>query len=149
MKIKLVEVKNRHQALCMLGSKKLPIKLSYAVGKNILKLQEELDAIEKARIKLVEQYAEKDESGACKMQDGHYDVGDNEQKLNEEYAEFLKTETDITVYTVPEELLDTLEDAKYDALTPAELIALDFMLEHPAPVPEAKPRKTKSSGKKA
>lgn len=131
MKIKLAEIKSRHQALCMIGNKKLPIKLSYAIGKNILKLQEEWGAIEKARIKLVEQYAEKDDNGACKMSDGRYDVGENEQKLNEEYAEFLNSETELTVYTVPEAIMETMEDVRYDALTPAELIALDFMLEHP------------------
>lgn len=131
MKIKLAEIKNRHQALCMLGSRKFPIKLSYAIGKNILKLQEETDFIEKARVKLVEQYAEKEEDGSCKIVDGHYELGENEQKLNEEFMEFMNSEVEVAVYTVPEAILETMEDVRYDALTPAELIALDFMLEHP------------------
>ena len=136
MKIKLAEIKSRHQSLCMIGNKKLPINISYAVGKNIMKLQEELESIEKARIKLVEQYAEKEEDGTCKVVDGHYELGDNEQKLNEEFMEFMNSETEITVHTVPEAILETVEDVRYDALTPAELIALDFMLEHPQDITE-------------
>lgn len=136
MKIKLAEIKNRHQTLCMLGNKKLPIKLSYAVGKNILKLQEEVNSIEEARIKLVQQYAEKDENGSFKMKDGHYDVGENEQKLNKEFIEFLNTETDIDIKTVLAEIVENMEDARFDALTPAELIALDFMLEYPQEIAE-------------
>ena len=131
MKIKLAEIKSRHQLLCMIGDKKLPIKISHAVGKNILKLQEELEAIEKARIKLVEQHAEKEEDGTCKIVDGHYELGDNEQKLNEEFMEFMNSEVEVAVYTVPEAILETMEDVRYDALTPVEVIALDFMLEHP------------------
>lgn len=142
MKIKLAEVRNRHQALCMIGDKKLPIKLSYAVGKNIMKFQEELESIEAARIKLVEQYAKKSEDGSFEMKDGHYDVGENEQKLKEEFTEFLNTETDIDIHTVPEGIVENMEEARYDALTPAELIALDFMLEEPQKntIDEAEPK---------
>lgn len=136
MKFKLAEIKSRHQSLCMIGNKKLPIKISYAVGKNIMELQKELESIEKARIKLVEQYAEKEEDGTCKVVDGHYELGDNEQKLNEEFMEFMNSETEITVHTVPEAILETMEDVRYDALTPAELIAIDFMLEHPKAITE-------------
>ena len=131
MKMKLAEVKNRHQALCMLGNKKLPVKLSYAISKNIMKLQEELEVIEKTRIKLVEQYAEKDEDGNCKItEDGKYNVGENEQKLNDEFVEFLNSDVDMDIQLVSESIVESLEDARYDALTPAELISIDFMMEH-------------------
>lgn len=130
MKIRLSEVRGRHQALCTLGNKKLPIKLSYAIGKNIMALQEELDAVEKARIGLLELYAEKDEDGTFKVKDGHYELGENEHKFNEEFIEFMNTETEIVIYTVSEEIVVSTDNERYDALTPAELISFDFMIEH-------------------
>lgn len=130
MKIKLAEVRQRHQALCTLASKKLPVKLSYAIGKNIMKLQEEMDVIEKERIKLVEQYAVKEEDGSFKNVDGHYDIGDNEQQLNAEYSELLNMDTEMEIHTVPEYIVECMDDPRYDVLTAAELIAIEFMLEH-------------------
>lgn len=131
MKIKLAELKTRHQSLCVLGNKKLPIKLSYAIGKNIMKLQSEVDDIEKARINLLEQYAEKNEDGTCKKENGHYQLGDNKQAFADEYNEFLDAEQEIDIYTVPEEVVESMDDSRYDVLTVAELIALEFMLEKP------------------
>lgn len=136
MKIKLAEIKSRHQALCMIGNKKLPIKLSYAISKNILILQKEAETLEKERIKLLEQYAQKDEAGKPKITDGHYELGNNEEKVNEEFKAFMNSEEEFDVYTVPVEVVDLLEDPRYDILTPAELISIDFMLEQPQAVTE-------------
>lgn len=129
MKIKLAEVKTRHQSLCLLGNKKLPIKLSYAIGKNIMKLQSEMEDIEKARINLIQQYAEKEGDGTYKVVDGHYELGDNTEKFSDEYKEFLDSEEEIAICTVPEAVVEDMDDSRYDVLTVAELIALEFMLE--------------------
>ena len=131
MKIKLAEVKTRHRSLCLLGNKKLPIKLSYAIGKNIMKLQGEMEDIEKARINLIQQYAEKEGDGTYKVVDGHYELGDNAEKFSDEYKEFLDTEQEIDIRTVPEEVVESMDDSRYDVLTVAEMIALEFMLEKP------------------
>ena len=131
MKIKLGEIKSRHQALCMVGNKNLPVKLAYAIGKNIIKLQEETENIEKTRIKLVQHYAEKDENGEFIIKDERYDVGKNGELLNKEFAELLDTETEVSIHTITEDVLELLENERYDVLSPAEMIAIDFMIENP------------------
>lgn len=137
MKIKLAEVKARLQILCKLGDKKLPVKISYAISKNIMQLQEESDALEKARIQLVEQFAEKDEDGKPKVIDNAYVMNGDKEKCMKEYQEFLEMEAEIMIYTVSEEILENMDDTRYDVLTPAELVGLDFMIEHPEAEPKA------------
>lgn len=137
MKFKLAEVKVRHQTLCNLGNKKLPVKVSYAISKNIMKLQEEVETLEKERVKLAEQYAVKGEDGKPKVINNSYVMEENQEVFAKEYQEFLDTETEIMIYTIPEELIECMDDDRYDVLTPAELVALDFMIEHPEAEPKA------------
>lgn len=137
MKIKLAEIKARHKNLCTLGNKKLPVKVSYAISKNIMKLQEEAETLEKERVKLAEQYAVKGEDGNPKVINNSYVMEENQEEFTKEYRELLDTETEIMIYTIPEDVIECMDDARYDVLTPAELIALDFMLEHPEAEPKA------------
>ena len=138
MKLSLLEVKNKYNVLNSLGDKKLPVKLSYAIGKNFLKLKEEVDIINQATKALLEQYAEKDDDGNPKKnEDGTYVIED-ETCVNAEYEKFLKDEVDITIHTVPESILEESENERYDVLTIAEIVALDFMVEKPAEAAETK-----------
>lgn len=137
MKIKLAEVKVRYKTLCSLANKKLPVKVSYAISKNIMKLQEETETLEKERVKLAEQYAVKGEDGEPKVIDNSYVMEENQEAFAKEYQEFLDTETEVMIYTIPEDVMECMDDSRYDVLTPAELIALDFMIEHPEAEPKA------------
>lgn len=128
--MKLKEVIQRNQQLNTISDKRLPVKISYAIAKNAQTLQKEAELIEKERIKLLEQYAEKDEDGNPKTDGGNYVLGDNMEKYTEEYKEYLDTDVEVDIHKFPETELDKLDDPRYDVLTATELAALEFMLEN-------------------
>ena len=51
------------------------------------------------------------------------------ESFNKELSEYYKTEIDIDICKVNSSDLDKLDDPKYDALSPSEIMALQFMLE--------------------
>lgn len=128
MKIKLKEVLHYHQMLKNIETKKLPPKMAYAIGKNMTTLEGEIKHIEKGRVEIIEQYAVKGENGEPIIVDNNYDLGDNYTEFAADYAEFLETDTDINIQLVSEDVLEKLEDERYDPLTPLEMASIDFML---------------------
>ena len=88
MKMTLNEILIRYSSIVKLSEKKLPIKLSYALLKNIFKLRNESEIIDNNRIKLAEIYAEKNDDGSPKTKDGNFII-ENEDLL-EQWPEFKK-----------------------------------------------------------
>jgi hypothetical protein len=63
MKINNQKLIENVQKLSGVAQKQLPVKVSYAISKNISKIEAELKVYDKERQKLIEKYAEKDETG--------------------------------------------------------------------------------------
>jgi len=131
MKMTLLEVRSRQQNLLALSGKKLPYKLAYGISKNLMKLDPEVKLIEEHRISMLDTYAKKDAEGKPITEGASYDLGENEETFRKEFTEFLETETEVDIHMVPYTSLEKLDEAGFDTLTPAELIALDFMIEQP------------------
>lgn len=143
MKIKLGEIKVKHQALCGgIVRKNLPARLSYAIGKNILNLESEFNELESARHKLAEQYAKKDENGNPVIENGEYVFDENEEAFNKEYKDLLDMEVEINILTLPVDIIDLFEDIRYDTPSPLDMISIDFMLVNPqeAVIEDVEPR---------
>lgn len=142
MKIKLGQIKSRHQALCMVAKKDLPAKLSYYIGRNILKLQEEFSCYEKMRVEIAKKFAQKDENGEFLVKDESFVFGENEKVFDDELKELNETEIDISFDMVSVDILDLLENERYDVLSPVEMVAIDFMIENPqgAVIEETEPK---------
>lgn len=128
MKMTLADVKVRQQALAEIAPRRLPGKLAYAIGKNLMALQEAAELIERQRVAIAESYAKKDEEGKPIVKDNSYDM-ENMEAFKTEFGEFLAEEEEIEVRTVPVSVLEMLDEARFYALSPAEMIAIDFMLE--------------------
>ena len=129
MKMTLIEVSNKLNLLSTLASLKLPYKLSYAIAKNVATFQTEVEIIEKERKKLIEDYAVKDDKGEPVIEDNQYKIKEGKMaEFNAEFTYYMQTEVDIEVFTIPETVLDS-EDSRFDVLTVAQIIALDFMIE--------------------
>lgn len=128
MQMRLTDVRVRYQNLMQLSAKKLPHKMAYAIAKNLLKLETEFKLIEERRKEMIDTYAQKDEKNEPVLKGNSYDMGENAEAFEKEFKEFLDTETEVDIYMIPSEVLETLEDARYDVLTPAEMVALDFMI---------------------
>ena len=102
MKISLNEVMGMQAGLDVILAKELPIKPAYWLARFLDKIRSEMEAMEKARVKLVEKLAKKDKDGKPimkKAKDGEpqqYDLTDeNIAKFQAEYNELGKEEFEI------------------------------------------------------
>jgi len=102
MKISLNEVRGMQAGLDVILAKELPIKPAYWLARFLDKIRSEMEAMEKARVKLVEKLAKKDKDGKPimkKAKDGEpqqYDLTDeNMAKFQVEYNELGKEEFEI------------------------------------------------------
>lgn len=128
MKMTLTEILQKQRNLAALANMKLPYKLAYAISKNLGKMEAEVKAIEETRLNIIKEYAVKDENGEPVINDKVYDLGDNMEAFTEEFQNFLATETEVDIFTVPEAVLGT-DDPRFDVITVNQIVALDFMIE--------------------
>lgn len=130
MKMKLVTVTENYKNLLTMIDKRLPLSLSHVITSNLITLENEYKVIEKQRIKLVEQYAERDEEGNIKTKDNEYCFGDNKEVFHKEYNEYLGTEMELDIRTIPFSDIEKMDgNSRYEVLTPRELLKIDFMIE--------------------
>ncbi len=91
--------------------KAIPVKVSYAISKNISKLMEELKPYEEERKKLMEGFDDKPE---------------NEKKeVMSKLEELLKIENEVDVHTIQMQDIETCE-----CITTKEFMLLEFMIEN-------------------
>ena len=129
MKMTLANVRTKYQSLLVLADCHLPSKLSYAIAKNLSNLEKEAELIEKQRKSMIESYAQKDETDAFVLENGNYVLGENLDVFCKEFDAFLQMETEIHIHKCPYHVLDMLDDPRFENLTPAQMLILDFMME--------------------
>ncbi|MDB1956828.1 hypothetical protein PMY38_11140 [Clostridium tertium] len=122
MKLSNEKLVNSVGVLNKLTGMELPIKLSYALSKNITKIDRELIIYNKERQKLIEKYGAKDEEGKLNnREDGTIDIVDTEN-WNKDLRELLEIENDIDIHVIDLENIDS--DIN---ITPGELMLTDYM----------------------
>ena len=127
--MKINEIAMKAQILAGLSRKKLPVKLGFAVSCNLDELVKWQKKTEEQRIDLCRRYSKKDDKGEPIINDDKYDIEDMES-LTEDVKQLMEEEIDVSVRKVPSDLLDAVDlSDKYDALTPDEIGALQYMLE--------------------
>lgn len=126
MKMTNRELQGKVQVLSMLSNKQLPVKVSYALAKNINSINKELKIFESEKMKIIKEYALKDEHGEPKIKDNKivFSSEEKENECNEKYNELLDIEIDIELRSVS--TLDLFQSNVN--FSPNELIELDFML---------------------
>ena len=107
--------------------KKLPIKLGFAINKNMDALESVARAYEVERSKILDKYCEKYESGQLKTDGSEYVIADKESYA-EEINELLNIENDIQVHAVTIDEIEKCDSDRYDPLSPNELSVLEFMI---------------------
>ncbi len=122
MKLSNERLINSIGVLSKLTNMELPIKLSYAFSKNIIKIDRELTVYNKEREKLIEKYGEKDEEGKLKTkEDGTINIIDIDS-FNKDLKEILEIETEVDIHVID------LEKINADInITPGELMVIDYM----------------------
>lgn len=117
------EIIEKVSMLGEISNRKLPVKVSYAIGKNISKIESELKHYNKEREKIVDKYCEKDEEGNLKIENGNYVIKENEiENWNKDMKDLQEIVVEIEVHTFNIELLNG-----YD-MSPNEMMCIDFML---------------------
>lgn len=112
-----------------LASKRLPVKVAYAISRNLDKMNNIITSYETARKTLLDQYAEKDEEGKAKVKDGNYVIQeDQKQAFSDEMKELLEVENEIDLHTINMNEVEKCDTDKYDSLTTADLMTLDIMI---------------------
>ncbi|AMN31766.1 DUF1617 family protein [Clostridium perfringens] len=118
------EILEKVNVLGELTARKLPVKVSYAIGKNISKVERELKLYNKERQKLIEEYCLKEDDGTLKITEGNYDIDPKRlDDFNKEINELQEIEVEIDIHKFNIELLDGYE------MSPGELMCIDFMIE--------------------
>ena len=122
MKLSNEKLVNSVGVLNKLTGMELPIKLSYALSKNITKIDRELIIYNKERQRLIEKYGAKDEEGKLNnREDGTIDIVDTEN-WNKDLRELLEIENDIDIHVID------LEKVNVDInITPREIMLVDYM----------------------
>lgn len=122
MKLSNEKLVNSIGVLSKLNNMELPIKISYALSKNISKIDAELTAYNVERQKLIEKYGEKDQEGKLKTkEDGTIDITDSEN-WSKDLKELSEIENEIDINVID------LENINADInITPGELMVIDYM----------------------
>ncbi|WGX77580.1 DUF1617 family protein (plasmid) [Paraclostridium bifermentans] len=105
----------------------LPKKISYAIAKNMAKIESELKIYNSERQKLIDKYANKDEQGNVQIdKSNNLKLKDEHIKdWNKEINELLDVEVDINIHRFS---LEDLYNSDCD-MTPADFILIDYMIE--------------------
>ncbi|GAB6170092.1 hypothetical protein JCM1393_25520 [Clostridium carnis] len=103
----------------------LNIKVSYAVARNIAKIDKEVKVYNDERAKLLEKYCVKDEEGKLKINE-QGDLNIKEECLedwNKDINQLMDIENEVDIH-----LIDPCDLEKCNCdITPGELIAIDYM----------------------
>lgn len=112
-----------------LAKKRLPVKIGYAISRNLNNMDGILNSYEDARQKLIDQYAEKNEDGTMKIKDNVAVIApENSKAFSEAIDELLAIENEIDLYTINMDEVEKCDTDKYDSLTTADLMTLDIMI---------------------
>ncbi|EGT3618336.1 DUF1617 family protein [Clostridium perfringens] len=118
------EILEKVNVLGEISSRKLPVKVSHAIGKNISKVERELKHYNKERQKIIKDYCLKEDDGTLKITEGNYDIDPERlDDFNKEISELQEIEIEMDIHKFNIELLNGYE------MSPGELMCIDFMIE--------------------
>lgn len=129
--MKASEIQKTYQGLMGIRAKRVPVKMSFILSRNLRKLEEIVQDIETKRNDLLQAYGEKDEDGKLK-------VGDNNEmtvpaqdvpKFMSDWSDILNTDIEITLDKLSMDDVEKCDQDSYDSLTVEEVGALECMID--------------------
>jgi len=121
MKIKNSEVVSFINNTNEIVKKKLPVKLGYAIGKNLKNMSSIAELYNTEYKKIKAEYE--------KSEDGNKPIIEDMAGFIKEVNELLSIDNEFDMAMVSMAVLDDLDNPRYDSLTPEELSVLDIMIE--------------------
>ncbi|MFR3072133.1 MAG: DUF1617 family protein [Paeniclostridium sp.] len=127
MKLTNRKIVNDANYLGALANKQLPIKVSYAIAKNVSKIENELKIYNNERQKLLDKYCVKDEEGKNKIDENNQlrITDENMDDWNKEINELLDIEIEIDIHKFN---INDLLNSNCE-MTASELMLIDYMIE--------------------
>lgn len=123
MKMTNREIQSKVQILQTITQRQLPVKASYAIAKNIATINRELKVFESEKMKIVNEYALKDEKGNLEIENNAYKIIEGkEEECNSKINELLDIEIDVEIRTFN---INCIENMNF---SPSELLEIDFMI---------------------
>lgn len=99
MKMKNSEIVTFLNTCTDLKQKRLPVRLAYAIKKNMAAVQEAATVYMEEREELIARYAKKDKKGEYLVKDSCY-VFENKDEFEKDMSELLAIETAVKIHTV-------------------------------------------------
>ncbi len=127
------ELTERHTVLLAVGKLTLPRKVSVAISRNIVKLENELKIYSEQDKDIAERYAAKDEKGEFVLENNAFTFESMEKKglFISERKELGETGIEIDILTFKASELDRCEEVeRYDILTPVQEASLAWMIDY-------------------
>ena len=127
MKLTNRKIVNDSNFLATLTQKQLPVKVSYAIAKNISKIENELKIYNIERQKLIDKYCVKDEEGNNVIDENNQLIiaDENMTDWNNAINELLDIEVEIDIHKF--NINDLMQsNAEF---TPSELMLIEYMIE--------------------
>ncbi|MBB6696240.1 DUF1617 family protein [Clostridium algidicarnis] len=108
-----------------MANKELPVKVSYAIAKNISRIENEMKVYDTEKQKLIEKYSEKNAEGKPLIDaDNNIKIQNtNIDDWNRDIRELLSIENEIEIQTF------NINELEGYSMTPIELMPIDYMIE--------------------
>ena len=123
MKMTNREIQSKVQILQTITQRQLPVKASYAIAKNITTINRELKVFESEKMKIINEFALKDEGGNPKIEGNTYKIIEGkEEECNSKINELLDIEIDVEIRSFN---INCIENINF---SPSELLEIDFII---------------------
>lgn len=108
-----------------------PVKVNYAIAKNLKTLLGEVDIFVTQRTEVIQNNMLKDENGNAVMDGDSYQFPEGkEQEVVKEIDEMYNMETDVDVHMIKMDDISVCDsDSRYDGTTLEDIAAIEFMIE--------------------
>ena len=117
--VTLEQIANSINVLKTLSQQTLNARLSYKLGKIIIEVENEYNALQRTRMEIIGKYSQKDEDGKIIQNDGQITIlPEYVEQAQKELTELLETETSLNALPLK---IDELESYTF---SPADMIVL-------------------------
>lgn len=110
--------------LSQLTNKSLPVKVSYAIAKNVSKIEGILKIYNKEREKLIGKHSDKTEDGSVKSDEFGNIIFKDLESWTKDITELQSVENEIDIHKFS---INDLLNGSYD-MAPGELMMIDYMI---------------------
>jgi len=127
--MKAIEAVTIFKNLQELKKKSLPVKVSFAITRNIKKLAGEAEAFDESRMDIIRKHAKKKDNGDFEADAQGNVIIVDPQACNAEIKDLCEEQIDnIDFAMISLEELERCDGDQFDSLTPADVETLDFMI---------------------